>query len=666
MSQNRTPQGLKQSISRPDHGKIYIGYVKDNKDVQRMGRLSVWIPELGGKQEDSGTWIPMSYASPFAGSTPLTSTKKGSTTMDGAQQSYGFWMVPPDLDNMVLCCFINGETAQGYWFACIYQQNMNHMVPGIASDATTDPNVPIAPVVEYNKQSNVNPSNPPRPIFTPLYDGLKTEGLSDDYERGPSSTSARREAPSQVFGFNTPRGNTIHIDDNNSNEFIRLRTRSGAQVMISETTGFVYINSKDGNSWVEISDSGIDIYTKKSISMRAEENFNIHADKNINFYAGQGINITAAGGDINQAASGNLFSKTGSATQFETGSQFTIKAGTDILSLAGGLMRQQSAGDHTIHSGANIIRYAETAIQDNVTPPPDTNPTAVVSTPSHSAIDIQNGGHTPSQTTVPRYPTHEPWSGHPNSKVPAVSDPNVDLSGLGMSAGGHATKTVTPTTTVQTGSGKSIIVNKPYTDNSPKVTIGKYHPSETVVAAIKKAAAKVGPPVTEGYMMAMAAAESGFNPNAQAGSSSASGLYQFTDGTWTAMVNKYGASQDPPIGLDDRFDPEKNAMMAALFTKDNADYLQNKGIDPVGDTELYTAHFMGSAGAASFLKSDTNNPDGIVGPPNVSQSAINANSGIFQNGDGTLRSNSQVYTILQNKIVPNSTAYATANTTTTA
>ena len=32
---------------------IHLGYVRDTADPQRMGRLTVWIPELGPDQQES-------------------------------------------------------------------------------------------------------------------------------------------------------------------------------------------------------------------------------------------------------------------------------------------------------------------------------------------------------------------------------------------------------------------------------------------------------------------------------------------------------------------------------------------------------------------------------------------------------------------------------------
>jgi hypothetical protein len=273
---------------RPRETAIYVGIVTDNEDEQRMGRLKVYIPELGGSHGDENSHYIVSYASPFAGATPANANKKhgeGGDEMSGSQKSYGFWMVPPDKDNEVLVCFANGDTRRGFWFACLYQQNMNHMVPGIAINKPTNPEVKhLAPVVEYNKKDDVcaaDPWDPKRPIFEPLHNGLRKQGLYTDPERGPSTTSARREAPSKVFGFITPHGNTVHVDDNPKNEFIRLRTKSGVQLLIHETGGYIYMISKNGNSWLQVSDEGIDMYSKKGINIRGEGGVNVHSDKNI-------------------------------------------------------------------------------------------------------------------------------------------------------------------------------------------------------------------------------------------------------------------------------------------------------------------------------------------------------------------------------------------------
>lgn len=106
----------------------YVGFVRDNNDELKMGRLKVWIPDLGSDPDDEQTWFTVNYCSPFAGATPITQNKKDSQNWMESQRSYGFWAVPPDLDNEVIVQFINGDPNKGIWIGCLYKQYMNHMV----------------------------------------------------------------------------------------------------------------------------------------------------------------------------------------------------------------------------------------------------------------------------------------------------------------------------------------------------------------------------------------------------------------------------------------------------------------------------------------------------------------------------------------------------------
>lgn len=134
-----------------------------------------------------------------------------------------------------------------------------------------------------------------------------------------------------------------------------------------------------------------------------------------------------------------------------------------------------------------------------------------------------------------------------------------------------------------------------------------------VMSAIKQASAKTG--VNFAYLVQQASAESSFNPEAKAKTSSASGLYQFIERTWLSMVDKHGDKH----GIDTdgktrgellklRNDPRAASLMAAEFASENERFLQNHTKGEIGSTELYFAHFMGAGGASAFLNARDENP----------------------------------------------------------
>lgn len=153
-----------------------------------------------------------------------------------------------------------------------------------------------------------------------------------------------------------------------------------------------------------------------------------------------------------------------------------------------------------------------------------------------------------------------------------------------------------------------------------------------VVNAIQNASANTG--VDFSYLVQQAKAESSFNPEAKAKTSSASGLYQFISSTWIDMMerhgDKYGINPDEMSRSDLlklRFDPEVASNMAAEFASDNKKSLDRNWGGDVGSTELYMAHFMGAGGASSFLRAKDDNPMQIAA--HSFPTAAKANHNVF-------------------------------------
>lgn len=377
------------------HHGIYLGIVMDNQDSQRMGRLRVFIPELGGDKNQESNWYTVSYASPFAGATDIEqNASEGELVkkMAGTQKSYGFWAVPPDLNNLVVVGFLAGDTQRGIWFGCLYQQFMNHMVPGIGLNISTDDEINalnLPPVCEYNKKDPeiTDYWDPKRPVYEPLHNAFVSQGLYTDPERGPSTTSARREAPSKVYGLLTPGGHSIAIDEEECNESIRLRTKNGVQILVHDSTGYIYMISREGNSWMEISDDGIDMYSKRSISMRAEESVNIHGDINVNIHSGGGYHASAANiTQHSQGATNNNASQHNTSADQVTDNTEGTPSSQDPSSQGGGGTDEETGGGNGLGGTMND-------------PAQDTNASGSTSSPNNSDTDLPGIEYSRSITT---------------------------------------------------------------------------------------------------------------------------------------------------------------------------------------------------------------------------------------------------------------------------
>lgn len=155
-------------------------------------------------------------------------------------------------------------------------------------------------------------------------------------------------------------------------------------------------------------------------------------------------------------------------------------------------------------------------------------------------------------------------------------------------------------------------------DKKPTAVGAIKMPDETVGAAIKEAAKKVG--TDESIMLAMAKQESGFNPAAKAGTSSAKGLFQFLDSTWKGMADKY--SKSFPELLKGPMDVLASAISGALYIKENSEYLKKNNI-PVTGTTIYASHFLGPGGARKLLQADPSaiaaSIPGMEGPAKANQ-----------------------------------------------
>lgn len=168
-----------------------------------------------------------------------------------------------------------------------------------------------------------------------------------------------------------------------------------------------------------------------------------------------------------------------------------------------------------------------------------------------------------------------------------------------------------------------------------------------VQRAIASAAERSG--VDFDYLYKQAHLESGLDPAAKAKTSTASGLFQFTKGTWRNTVLQHGtdnglgwaanaiASQTDLAAVDAlRFDPEASAAMAGELASDNRSALTGAlGREP-DEVDLYLAHFLGSAGATKFLQAYSADP--TTPAASLLPQAAASNRSVFYTAAGAQRS----------------------------
>jgi hypothetical protein len=452
------PKQFDKSQSRiPVDPGTYIGVVKNVNDPNRTGRLEVWIPELGGAEDNPKSWIKVRYASPFMGSTntPGTPGKHSKeNTYRSSSQTYGFWAVPPDINNRVLITFANGQRDNGFWFACIFDREGHHMIPGnpggapgkdfdassvsdpdlksIISSTKGDVNTPLSETNQYASSTNPLLYRKKTVHETQAFTYIN-QGLDRDITRGPGRSSSQRDMPSNVYGWSTPGrgkndpgkddgdatkpiyerkgGHVFAMDDGDyygQNQQIRLRSSAGHQILMDDTSGVMHIINAAGSSWIEMTPSGhVSMYAGGGINMRSRGDFNIHSDNNVKIYGDAGIQMYTDGKFIIEGKKEVGITGGGALTLhgYQKLTMFSQNGAVQVDSA--GKISIRGSGEVFIDSSKGVTLQAGT----EMTPPKATKGISI-----YDHDDTFNNGRgwnqlkRSSKSIVSIFPTHEPWN----------------------------------------------------------------------------------------------------------------------------------------------------------------------------------------------------------------------------------------------------------------
>jgi hypothetical protein len=384
--------------------------------------------QSGNSTNSPGQLVPVKYLSPFYGITSYDGMNKNEGHTN-SQRSYGWWGVPPDIGSKVLVIFAEAGDGYWIGCIPEEHTNIMTPDPMVSTTYNSKDSSKKLPVVEYNKKTETAAGRNSTKFIKPANEDaiavLTQQGLLEDDTRGVTSSSSRREAPSMVTGFSSPGpqdkrpgaprvnygenfaqtpvpqnrlgGSSLVFDDGDPtllrktpassgppvyvnveagetggqptlfhNELVRLRTRTGHQILLHNTEDLIYIANAKGSTWIELTSNGkIDIYAQDSINVHSETDINFKADKNIRFEAGENIHMKA-GTSIFETAASNI----------------ELKAGADGKITAGGSTNIKSS------------HHKETA----------------------GTIDMNGPAAATAGDAEPsaRVPEHEPWAGHEN------------------------------------------------------------------------------------------------------------------------------------------------------------------------------------------------------------------------------------------------------------
>ena len=445
----------------------YEARITSHLDGKYMGTLEVELLRSVDPGMDSlevNQRVQVEYLNPFYGVTNYNGVNKN-TDYASSQQSYGMWFIPPDIGNIVLVIFVEGNINKGYWIGCVQAENQNFMIPdGRPATTFTDTIGNITdigkklPVGEYNKELLINSLNlldatkNLKPINTDFKNVLQNQGLLTDEIRGLTTTSARREAPSSVFGVSTPgpldkRGNargkggryysrlggsSIVMDDGDDkflrktsaakgpseyvnknidivtpadetiphNELVRIRTRTGHQILMHNSEDLIYIGNAAGTTWIEMTANGkLDIFAQDSVSIHTQTDFNFKADRDVNIEAGRSINMKAMS---------SITEETLGSHRITVGSNQTITVAAN-QTISVGSTNHYADGNINLDTGGVINLNNNKAVKTEPTP------LSTHTNPGESSGNIMK-----------RVPQHEPWPHHENLNPDNVKTSRTD------------------------------------------------------------------------------------------------------------------------------------------------------------------------------------------------------------------------------------------------
>lgn len=437
-SATRMPATLAQSTG--NESLVYMGIVEDDECQEHEGSIIVNIPALSAPTRSApGQVLETEYRDSYGNYKcypilPFFGTNDAREARDGFAQSYGLWAGNPRKGDFVVVVFVNGLIP--YWFGCIPRTIRSGAMPGHAGYEIEGYDDIIVPGSEMDERSHQETD---RKAGGDLADAIKEAGLGKDRHRGAGTQSRARETPSKVFGWKTPgnpdagmNGHSFTMDDFVDDQLIRMRTATGHQIMLNDTTGSIYISTSRGTSWIEVSDAGIDLFTNGDYAVHAMGNISHRAEGDIVFDAVGAIRtraggdmVTAVGGKVNETVAGNVTQTITGEHHLVAASHYLTTEGDMHVNVAeaytstSGAMHLKAGGDVNLDA-SNFNQQGGLAQDAEEADEADEIETEELPGPPASETEA---GENVEYVSGARVPQHEPWKPDGRIVVDAIASP---------------------------------------------------------------------------------------------------------------------------------------------------------------------------------------------------------------------------------------------------
>jgi hypothetical protein len=200
------------------------------------------------------------------------------------------------------------------------------------------------------------------------------------------------------------------------------------------------------------------------------------------------------------------------------------------------------------------------------------------------------------------------------------------------------------------------------------IRIPSFSADPQLVSAVRTASAQTGTQFET--LLASAALESGLQPSAKAKTSSATGLYQFTEQTWLGAVRQWGGTHglsaeaaavvqrggqltvEDPAARQRILGLRTNPAIASALAGENMRALSGQIAAGVGHTpdaaELYLGHVLGGTGATQMLQAAQTTPSRAAAA--VQPEAARANQALFYDKSSTPYTTAQFVANMRDRV----------------